>query len=94
MTRTGRVVLSRLDYLKLKFEVMDRQGGLCADCGDEYPTDLHHIKDRKMGGAGRDDSVANVKLLCRPCHERYSDKLQFSVKEDHAAQAPGRNPTP
>lgn len=44
------------------------QGGLCKFCGEQRPLECDHIMTR--GRHGRLDSVSNIRMLCRPCHQR------------------------
>lgn len=51
--------------------LFDEQNGRCARCREELGTihdfDVHHKEPRHRGGK---DYVANLELLCVPCHRR------------------------
>jgi hypothetical protein len=83
--KQGREVLYGLDWRQRKGELWDRARGLCEeivgwdDDTEENPGqfdipvrckseghDPHHVRPRSKG---RDDSLANLKLLCRMHHE-------------------------
>ena len=59
----------------------------CEKCDCEA-TDIHHINARGMGGdpQGRKDIIENLMALCRECHEKYGDKVQYKdfLNEVHA----------
>ena len=47
-------------------QLIDDYGELCASCGIEgVPLELDHIVPLFKGGK---DEIANVQLLCHPCH--------------------------
>ena len=70
----GRITLGPYEYRKLRLQVYAEQDKCCAHCGRQMyrPTDgeLHHISPRKMGGGSRDDSRANIEMICKSCHRR------------------------
>jgi 5-methylcytosine-specific restriction endonuclease McrA len=70
----GFVTLSAVEYKAMRLRVYREQGGHCAFCGRKIyrlsDGELHHIRKRKMGGGSRDDSRANLEMLCNSCHRR------------------------
>ena len=48
----------------------------CEMCGAKC-TDVHHIDCKGMGGSKLKDFIENLMGLCRTCHEKYGDKVQF-----------------
>jgi 5-methylcytosine-specific restriction endonuclease McrA len=48
----------------------------CEMCG-ATAVDIHHIKARGMGGSKTKDFIENLQALCRDCHEKYGDKVQY-----------------
>ena len=53
-------------YARLRRHVVERDGGRCVLCL-QNGTDVHHVIYRSQGGT---DSLNNLVLLCRHCHER------------------------
>jgi len=55
-----------------------------------YNCEIHHIKGRGMGGSktGERDSIENLGLLCRSCHQRtdmdkpFNQRLQKHVEKE------------
>jgi len=52
-------------HQKLIREVLDRDGEMCADCG-QWATEVHHIISRRFKGAW---DVRNMITLCHWCHQ-------------------------
>lgn len=48
----------------------------CEICGCQA-NDIHHIKARGMGGSKLWDFIENLMALCRTCHDKYGDKVQY-----------------
>jgi hypothetical protein len=76
-------------WRKLRTAVVDRDKGVCQDCGRElthlpaWYTEVHHIVPRMHGGG---DHPANLKTLCVECHRKYTDDMLFSrIKRDDEA---------
>lgn len=58
------------DWGKLRRIVLRRDNGLCVLCGAPG-TSVDHVLPRSQGGS---HSLANLRLLCEPCHKRKSDE--------------------
>lgn len=74
VTHDGREILSKEDWDRRRYEVWERQNGICAnvECGKYIPFGLwwhtHHKKARGLGGSKRDDRLENLEGLCASCH--------------------------
>ncbi len=58
--------LSKEEYAKLVFAVMERDKWRCTECKSRNNLQAHHIIFRSQGGK---DSLENMKTLCHICHE-------------------------
>lgn len=54
----------------LRRTVLERDGYVCAYCGNEA-TEADHIHPRKLGGK---DELSNLVAACKPCNGRKSDR--------------------
>lgn len=47
--------------------------------------DIHHIEARGMGGSNKKDHIENLMAVCRECHNKYGDKVDYKpmLKEIH-----------
>lgn len=47
--------------------------------------DIHHIEARGMGGSNEKDHIENLMAVCRECHNKYGDKVDYKsmLKEIH-----------
>jgi len=73
-TRSGKDIvlwsIERTDYRKkipqwIRDAVFARDGHQCLDCGSVHDLTLDHIFPWSRGGR---DTVANLRVLCRPCN--------------------------
>jgi hypothetical protein len=48
----------------------------CEVCGSRA-VDIHHIDARGMGGSQLKDFIENLMALCRSCHNKYGDLVQW-----------------
>lgn len=64
-------------WLKVKKEAAERDGGMCAICGAPA-VDVHHVRYRSHGGK---DELGNVVCLCRACHEMAHGVKAKEVRE-------------
>ena len=72
---------SKIEYAELRVEIMDRSMGRCdrkAPCCWGMGSDVHHVVRRSQGGS---DDPANLKWLCRPCHQWIHDHVAESKRE-------------
>lgn len=58
-------------WLDLRKRVLERDGYICAYCGNEA-NEADHIVPRNAGGK---DEMSNLVAACRPCNGRKSDRL-------------------
>lgn len=58
--------LPEVEWTKLRFAVMERDGWECRWCGKRRDLTVHHIDAR---GAGGGDVEENLITLCARCHE-------------------------
>ncbi len=75
----------------LKRDVIHRDGSRCAQCGaTDQPLALDHRIPHAEGGT---DALANLQLLCPPCHDA---KTQAEANRGKARRAARRRlpPTP
>lgn len=70
-------------WRRLRQTVIQRDGNRCSQCGADghhHRLDLDHIVPVSQGGT---DTLANVRLLCRPCH---TPKTQAEARAGQAAK--------
>jgi len=71
---TGRPNVNRTLWEAMKRALWVRARGRCEACRSvSGPLDPHHVQKRSQGG---DDSLWNLVLLCRPCHQRTDAPFQ------------------
>ena len=82
--KDGREFLMGEDWLVRRHEAWERSGGFCEEpgcnrCLSEETGEPHHEKFRSKGG---DDSLANIRFVCRRCHRsKHPEKeLQWTVR--------------
>ncbi len=63
----GRKVLRGAAYQRRRRQVLERDGGRCAQCGSSYGVAVHHLRKRSLG---RDDRMENLVSLCADCHNK------------------------
>lgn len=66
-------------------QVFERDRARCVACGTPDDLSVHHRTPRSEGG---DNSLANLELLCWPCHRKEHNTLRAAVgiaAEDKAA---------
>ena len=77
-------------YSKLKREVYQRDGGRCVDCRRWVPLTVNgmfvpyrcaHLAHIKSRGAGGEDTMDNVRILCHSCHVENMHGPQWSNKK-------------
>ena len=66
LTRT-RPALSLQHWHALVIGLRELVGGRCEVCRTRPGTDPHHVRKRSQGG---EDSLENIVLVCRACHDR------------------------
>lgn len=62
-------------WLTIRLAVLERDGYLCAYCGNEA-NEADHIIPRNAGGK---DELSNLVAACKPCNGRKSDKLMMRM---------------
>lgn len=55
---------------KKRQSVFDRDGRMCANCGDTYGLTIQHRINRGMGGSKMLDGFENLLCLCGLCNQR------------------------
>ena len=55
--------------------------------------DIHHIEARGMGGSNEKDHIENLMAVCRECHNKYGDKVDYKpmLKEIHKKYLDSKN---
>lgn len=55
--------------------------------------DIHHIEARGMGGSNEKDRIENLMAVCRECHNKYGDKIDYKpmLKEIHKKYLDSKN---
>jgi len=56
-----------LSKAAIRKAVWSRDNGSCQKCKSKYAVQIDHIKPKAMGG---EDSLENLRLLCRKCNQR------------------------
>jgi 5-methylcytosine-specific restriction endonuclease McrA len=75
-----RVILSPVEYRKLRWQKYREQNGRCAYCGNGMSfaeMELHHKTVRGMGGSHRADTVENTEGNHRRCHGKAKNRSKF-----------------
>lgn len=56
----------------------------CEVCGSKA-VDIHHIDSKGMGGSNTKDYIENLIAVCRGCHNKCHDSIEFNnkAKEKH-----------
>ena len=65
LQKQRRIRLDRLDYEKLRQEILRRDGWRCQACGAISNLEVHHKEFRGRGGC---DSEQNLITFCAACH--------------------------
>jgi 5-methylcytosine-specific restriction endonuclease McrA len=60
-----RLRLDAEDFTQLRFQILERDGWQCQQCGRRDQLQIHHIVRRSQSGA---DSEENLIVLCSECH--------------------------
>ena len=55
----------RREWASIRRTILARDGRRCQECGKAGRLEVHHLLPLKHGG---DDSVDNLKTMCRDCH--------------------------
>ena len=72
---------AKIAYAELRVEIMDRSMGRCQRKSPQcwgMGSDVHHVVRRSQGGT---DDPANLKWLCRPCHQYIHEHVAESKAE-------------
>ena len=73
--RRPRVKLSPGSYVRLRRQVLERDGWRCQHCGSPRDPQVHHIHRRGRLG---DDEEENLITLCAICHRSVHQKSMGS----------------
>ena len=76
MKKHTRVYLEEMGYISKGEQPIDQPYVPCEVCS-QPAVDIHHIDARGMGGSKTKDVIENLMALCRTCHDKYGDKVQF-----------------
>lgn len=71
---------SRREFVDARQVIYERDGYRCVVCG-EQGQEVHHRRNRGMGGATRDlaaHAYSRLVLLCRVCHKRVGDEPEWA----------------
>lgn len=63
--KSPRLKLSEEQYRLLRFQVLERDGWRCQQCGSRKNLEVHHLNARSRLGH---DSLENLITLCHACH--------------------------
>ena len=58
-------------YLRLRREVLTRDGWRCQCCGSMENLEVHHLQARSRSG---DDAAENLITLCAECHRKTHER--------------------
>lgn len=66
-------------HTKIYFDYFKTDTPLCEipECG-KLAVDIHHIKNRGMGGSKTKDNIENLMALCREHHLEFGDRKQYT----------------
>lgn len=53
--------------IKIKRELYEKANNRCEECDSKINLQIHHIKAKQKG---MDNSLKNLKLLCKNCHKK------------------------
>lgn len=71
MTRNRSSIIKNIEYNKQKLELLKKQDGLCAMCGDKIDgsekAEIDHIVAKAYGGT---DKKNNLQLVHLTCHQQ------------------------
>lgn len=81
----SKLELDREQYLKLRSQILLRDGFRCQECGYYKHLEVHHIVPRSKGGT---DDPKNLITLCQRCHGK---KHGFKNRENRRAKHARRN---
>ena len=76
-------------WRQLREKLVVESNFLCADCGESYLKDstqlvAHHIKEltpQNINDANISLNPANIKIICRKCHDKAHDRFSFSPEQ-------------
>ncbi len=65
-SKRPRLRLDPKSYVRLRREVLERDGWRCQNCGSLAGLQVHHTQSRGLLG---DDAEGNLITLCAGCHQ-------------------------
>ena len=73
----GLISIALAFSIRLKKEIREKQGGVCASCGQKVKKlQIHHIIPQSMGGS---DTRDNAVGLCPDCHDKWDELAKKGV---------------
>jgi hypothetical protein len=73
----ARLEEKKLSKAALRREVFRRAKNACENCSSQYALEIDHIKPRALGG---EDTLKNLRVLCRSCNQRAAIEV-FGAKK-------------
>ena len=85
MRKHTKIYLDYFDYTTADF--------IPCECCGAKAVDINHIDARGMGGSKKKDIIENLMAVCRDCHVKYGDKIQYKeyLHEVHKKAMNGKN---
>lgn len=68
---SAKALANQAQWQQTRRKVLLRDGYRCVACGRPVTAasaEVDHIARRGLGGGKRDDSLENLRTMCRPCH--------------------------
>lgn len=65
LSKRAEKASERTQWMRVRREVLARDGHRCRACGQSHGLDVHHVVMRSLGGS---DDATNLIALCRDCH--------------------------
>ena len=69
------------EWKQLRNQALERDGNRCRLCNTDKNLNVHHRVYPKHGW--RTDCIDNLTTLCKSCHSKHHDKMQFDNRVSH-----------